>query len=87
MFARGFDPRTRAGAQHLFNQEFVRTGLFRARTNRLLASLQRLRELADYDAATVFDAADAKEQIAEVRAFGLEVVALLGREGLIGPSR
>lgn len=83
LYARGLDPRTHAGAQHLFNQEFVQPGLFPARHNRLLASLQRQRELADYDSATVFDPADTRQQIGEARAFGLEVVAWLRREGWV----
>ncbi|MCB9871250.1 MAG: HEPN domain-containing protein [Planctomycetes bacterium] len=83
MFARGFDPRTHAGAQHLFNQHFVKSGLFPARTNRLLAALQKQRELADYDPATIFDSADVEQQIADARSFGSSVVDLLRREGML----
>ena len=83
LFARGLEPRTHAGAQHLFNQEFVKAGLFPARANRLLAALQRQRELADYDPGTVFDAADVRDQIEDVRKFGSLVTDLLRREGLL----
>jgi uncharacterized protein (UPF0332 family) len=83
LFARGLEARTHAGAQHLFNQEFVQNGLFPATTNRLLASLQRMREIADYDPATVFDTRDTEEQIRQVRAFGQRVEQLLRGEGLL----
>ncbi|MCA8974178.1 MAG: HEPN domain-containing protein [Planctomycetes bacterium] len=83
LFARGFDPRSHSGAQHLFNQHFVRAGIFPAKRNRFLASLQRQRELADYDPATVFDAEDVQQQIAEVRDFRAEVSRFLEGEGLL----
>lgn len=51
-----------------------------------LASLQRLRELADYDPSMLFDASDAREHIAFVRAFGDDVRRVLRDEKLIdGP--
>lgn len=80
LFARGLDPRTHQGAQHLFNQEFVKPGLFPAKTNKLLAALQRMREQADYDPGMVFDADDARDQIGEVRQFGARVVDVLRDE-------
>jgi uncharacterized protein (UPF0332 family) len=83
LFARGLDPRTHQGAQHLFNQEFVRTGLYPATTNKLLASLQRMREQADYDPGMIFDAEDTREQIAEVREFGARAAAILRAEQLL----
>ena len=81
LFARGLDPRTHSGAQSLFNQHFVRAGLFPTRTNSLLASLQRLRELADYDPSMLFDANDAREHITFVRKFGEDARSVLRSEG------
>jgi uncharacterized protein (UPF0332 family) len=85
LFARGLDPRSHQGAHHLFNQEFVRSGLFPAKVNKLLASLQRMREQADYDPGMLFDADDAREQIIEVRAFGDRATAILRSERLLEP--
>jgi uncharacterized protein (UPF0332 family) len=85
LFARGLDPRTHQGAQNLFNQEFVKPGQFPAKTNKLLAGLQRMREQADYDPGMVFDADDAREQIAEVRRFGARAAEVLRAENLLEP--
>lgn len=81
LFARGLEPKTHAGALHLFNTELVRPGLFSSAFNRLIAGAQRVRELADYDAATVFSADDAAAQLADAQAFANEVRAFLLREG------
>lgn len=85
LFARGLDPRSHQGAHHLFNQEFVRPGMFPAKVNKLLATLQRMREQADYDPGMLFDAEDAREQIVEVRAFGDRATAVLRSERLLDP--
>ena len=50
LLSRGVETKTHAGAIHTFNTEFVRAGLLPSSHNRLLAGIQRLRELADYDA-------------------------------------
>lgn len=81
LLSHGVEPRTHAGAIHLFNTEFVRTGLFPTTYNRLLSGLQGSRELADYDAAASFAEPDASAQLAEARSFGAEVAAFLGKEG------
>jgi hypothetical protein len=51
LFSKGLEPKSHSGAIHLFNTDFVRPGLFSSANNRLIAGLQRARELADYDAA------------------------------------
>jgi hypothetical protein len=83
LVARGVEPRSHAGAIHLFNREFVNTGLFPATCNRLLAGLQRARELADYSAAVTFAETDARTDLAAARAFCAEVRAWLARERLL----
>jgi uncharacterized protein (UPF0332 family) len=85
LFARWLDPRSHPGAHHLFNQEFVRSGLFPPKVNKLLAALQRMREQADYDPGMLFDAEDAREQIAEVRALGDRATAILWSERWLDP--
>lgn len=69
LFSHGLEPKTHAGAIHLFNMEFVRTGVMSSAYNRLLGSLQKARELADYDAAVVFTKPDAKAEIQEAERF------------------
>ena len=60
LFSRGLEAKSHGGAIHLFNTEFVRTGLLGSSHNRLLAGVQRSRELADYDAAVTFSKEDAE---------------------------
>jgi uncharacterized protein (UPF0332 family) len=80
LFSRGLEAKTHAGAIHLFNTEFVRSGLFASSHNRLLAGIQRSRELADYDAAVTFSRADAVACLQDAEAFGGDALALLRRE-------
>lgn len=81
LLSRGVEPRTHAGSIHLFNTELVRSGLMPSSHNRVLAGLQRMRELADYDAAAKFSADDAKGEVDAARAFASEAAELLRREG------
>lgn len=81
LHSRGLEPKTHAGAIHVFNTEFVRTGRFRSANNRLLSGMQGSRELADYDAAVSFSESDARAQLDEARAFGGEVMSFLAAEG------
>lgn len=86
LFCRGLEPKTHAGALHLFNTELVRSGVFASSFNRLIAAAQRGRELADYDAAVVFSAEDASTQLDDARRFAAEVRAFLVREGCLPPA-
>ncbi|MBI2892955.1 MAG: HEPN domain-containing protein [Deltaproteobacteria bacterium] len=81
LLTRGLEPRTHGGAIHLFNVELVRAGLMPASHNRLLAGLQRSRELADYDAAVTFSEDDARAELEDARRFGADARALLVRDG------
>jgi uncharacterized protein (UPF0332 family) len=83
LLSRGVEPKTHAGAIHLFNTELVRAGLFPSSHNRLLAGLQRARELADYDAAVVFSEQDARAELAEARELEKAALDHLRREGWI----
>lgn len=69
LYAAGFEPRTHAGVQHLFNLHFVRSGRFDAAAARLLARLQKYREEADYSRAFVVDAEGATEELDAARVF------------------
>lgn len=84
LFARGAEPRTHAGALHLFNLELVRTGAMSSSHDRLIGGPQRARELADDDAAVAFTAADAEALLADARACAADARALLAREGWVG---
>ncbi len=81
LLTRGVEPKTHAGAVPLLNVEFVRAGLLASSHNRLLAGLQRSRELADYDAAVTFSTEDAVAEVAEAERFMAAADALLQREG------
>jgi uncharacterized protein (UPF0332 family) len=86
LFSRGLEPKTHAGAIHLFNTEFVRAGLLASSHNRLLAGIQRSRELADYDAAVTFSKEDAEGCLREAETFHGDVLTLLRRQRWI-PSQ
>ena len=77
LYAAGFEPRTHAGVQHLFNQHFVRTDRFEPGVSRLMARLQKYREEADYSRAFVIDAEGAREEIEAARAFAEAIGAQL----------
>lgn len=81
LLSRGLEPKTHAGAVHLFSSELVRAGVFPTAHNRLLAGLQRSRELADYDAAVEFGKEDAEAELADADAFTSAVLAHLRQEG------
>ena len=81
LLSRGLEARAHGGALHLLNREFIRSGLLPTAHNRLLAGLQRTRELADYDPAVDFCADDARSQIEEARAFAADALEILRREG------
>jgi uncharacterized protein (UPF0332 family) len=81
LLSRGVEPETHAGAIHLFNTEIVRASVMPSAHNRLLAGLQRARELADYDAAVLFSAEDAAAECSDASGFGEAVKAVLLREG------
>ena len=83
LFSRGVEAKTHAGAIHMFNTEFVRAGLFASSHNRLLAGIQRSRELADYDAAVTFSKEDVAGCLRDAEAFRADTVALLRRENWI----
>ncbi|MFZ5471436.1 MAG: HEPN domain-containing protein [Myxococcota bacterium] len=86
LVSRGVEPRSHAGAIHLFNTEFVRPKLVPSSHNRLLAGLQRARELADYDAAVTFSPEDASGEVADARTFIEETRELLSKEGWLKPA-
>ena len=84
LFARGVEPRTHAGALHLFDVELVRDGAMSSSHNRLVGGLQRAREPADYDAAVTFSEADARVLIEDARAFEADARAWLVAGGWPG---
>jgi uncharacterized protein (UPF0332 family) len=83
LLSRGLEAKTHGGAIHLFNTEFVRPGLFASSHNRVLAGIQRSRELADYDAAVSFSREDAEDCLRDAEAFRGEALTLLQRENWI----
>jgi uncharacterized protein (UPF0332 family) len=83
LLARGVEPRSYKGALHLFNREFVRPNIMPSRHNRLLAGLQRSRELADYDSAVQFSSDDALAEIAAAEEFRDQVMGWLRTQGWI----
>lgn len=74
---RGLEPRSHAGALHLLNVEFIRPGALPSGVNRLLAGLQRSRELADYDPSIRFDATDASALLDDAERFAAIIRPLL----------
>ena len=84
LLSRGLEAKTHPGAIHLFNTEFVRPGLFASSHNRLLAGMQRSRELADYDAAVAFSDDDAQAGLRDAETFRHDALTFLRAEKWIG---
>jgi len=84
LLSRSLEPRSHSGAIALFARELVRPGHMPSSYSRLLAGLQRSRELADYSAALSFSPDDARAQIEEARSFVAAARDYLRREGLTG---
>jgi uncharacterized protein (UPF0332 family) len=82
VLSRGVDPKTHAGALHQFNHHLTKPGLLPP-FNRLIAGLQRSREMADYEAAVSFTLDEARSMLDEAIAFSDAVLDLLRREGWI----
>ena len=81
LISRGLEPKTHSGAIQLLNLELIRPGKLSTKCNRLIAGLQRSRELADYDAVVRFSAEEARAELQAARDFELEARALLTAEG------
>ena len=73
----GENPRTHAGVRTRFDYHFVRSGRIEVSTARILAVSETLRQQADYDALTVFDAQAAADLLSEVEGFVNCVAGLL----------
>lgn len=81
LLARGVEPRTFADALHLFNMEFVRNDELPRTDNRVLGSLERARELADYDATLNFTEADSVGELKAAQEFAADARRWLESEG------
>lgn len=79
LFARGLEAKSHSGVLHLLNAEFIRQGLLPTSHNRMLAQLQRSRELADYDAAVIFSTEDAEEECKAAERFIDDIKHLLSK--------
>lgn len=85
LLSRGVDPKSHSGTLHLYNAELVKPGLVPPTHNRALASLQRSRELADYDAAVAFTEDDATAALADAVAVSDAIRSLLVKEAWLPP--
>ena len=83
LLSRGLEAKTHAGAIHVLNTEFIRAGILPSSHNRLLAGIQRSRELADYDAAVRFSKDDAEACLQDAEAFRTDAVTFLRNESWI----
>lgn len=77
LYSEGHEPRTHQGTIDLFNRHFVKTGRFEPGTSRLLSSLQKFREQADYSQAFVIDVPGARQEVDAARGFVERVATLL----------
>jgi hypothetical protein len=69
LYAQGYDPKTHQGVLTLFNQHLVRPQHFEPLAARVLATLQKYREQADYGESFVVDLEGAREETAAARQF------------------
>jgi len=86
LFTTGLEARTHERLHDLFFLHFVRPGIFPPRLARLLASLQKYREQADYSRAIRFDEDGAREAVTQAREVHESLRAWLTREGWLAGS-
>jgi uncharacterized protein (UPF0332 family) len=84
LFTAGLEARTHEGLHDLFFLHFVRPGIASRRLARLLASLQKYREQADYSRAIRFDEDGAGEALAQAQEIHEALRAWLTRDGWLG---
>ncbi len=80
LYAKGYEPRTHTGLQHLFHLHFVRSGQYEPAAGRLLSRLQKYREEADYTRAFVVDEDGAKAELAEAQRLCDRIAAAVGAD-------
>lgn len=86
LFTAGLEARTQEGMHDLFFLHFVRPGVFPRRLARVLASLQRYREQADYSRAIRFDEEGAREAVGHAVEVHDTLHGWLHDEGWLGSS-
>lgn len=67
LYAEGIEPKSHAGVQSMWSSHLVKSGHYPPATARVLARLQRYRELADYSLEFVVDEAGAHEDVQAAR--------------------
>ncbi len=70
-------PKTHAGVRGRFNKHFIVTGHISIAVGAMLTEAEQMRNQADYNALTIFDAHAAADLIADVETFVETVAALL----------
>jgi uncharacterized protein len=81
LLTRDVEVRSHEALRSQFGLHLVRAGLVDPRFGKLLAQVQRFRELADYESTFVFTREHAEEEVAATREFVATARALLIREG------
>jgi uncharacterized protein (UPF0332 family) len=77
LFSLGLEPKSHEGAVHLFNLHFIRKDKIKPIYGKLFSRLQKYREQADYDPATVFSQADVEEELILAKRFAQDVKVYL----------
>ena len=77
----GLESRTHSGVVHLVNLHFVRTTKLSPELGKILGDLQRDRERAEYDAASVFTVDMADEAVQHAHTFASAACDLLRKGG------
>ena len=87
LFTKGLESKTHRGTNQLLGLHFVREGALSQEAARLLAQLQDLREASDYTASVRFTEEEARDAVAQTRAFIALCRPLLTRIGGSAPGR
>jgi uncharacterized protein (UPF0332 family) len=78
LFSLGLEPRSHRAVAPLVGEHFVKTGRLAPTFGRLIATMQRNREDADYETGAVFTANEARSALDDAQGFLREVRRILG---------
>ena len=86
LLTRDVEVRSHEALRGQFGLHFIRSGKLDARFGKLLAQVQRFREIADYESTFTFSHDHAEEEVRASREFVAAAKACLAADGFLSPN-